>query len=345
MSDEKASQEQRAMDVEDINGYLSGLEPGFSVVIHRLEPQWCKGLLDEIAITESSQPIDLKWLIRTWGGHKLRLKFRDNGGKWLAHRDIALYSFPPLLYGQKIQQERNPHILGEDEPASPPPRAIISAPPLEPPRDDRKSLLELMALMQQMRSADLQAMSQMMSAQQSNQPAPADPMRMMQGAIALLGQFQQMRMPAAADDGKENDEVIGLLGKIADVFASRSNAPPPARITPGESRPMTEQLSIVGGDIMGALAGMEPTEAISTLQGAVGKMSPDKQAQTMAALIGSIENIGGTDLLLDSLEQRGIIGDDGFSDDDETSDTPDPPDNENTGRKSQSNEGNYPPDR
>lgn len=343
MSDEKASQEQRAMDVEDINGYLSGLEPGFSVVIHRLEPQWCKGLLDEIAITESSQPIDLKWLIRTWGGHKLRLKFRDNGGKWLAHRDIALYSFPPLLYGQRIPQERNPHIAGEDEPASPPP-AIIHAPPPEPPRDDRKSLLELMALMQQMRSADLEAMSRMMATQQSQQQPPVDPFRMMQGAIGLLGQFQQMRLPAPAEKN-DNDEVLGLLGKLADVFASRSNAPPPARITPGESRPMTEQLPMGGGDIMGILAGMEPTEAISTLQGAVGQMTPDKQAQTMAALIGSIENIGGTDLLLDSLEQRGIIGDDGFSDDDETSDTPNPPDNENTGGQSRPNEGDYTPDR
>ena len=339
MSDD---QEQRAMDVEDINGYLSGLEPGFSVVIHRLEPQWCKGLLDEIAITESSQPIDLKWLIRTWGGHKLRLKFRDNGGKWLAHRDIALYTFPPLLYGQKLREERNPHMgnAGEDEPV-PPPRAIIPASPPEPPRDDRKSLLELMALMQQMRSADLEAMSRMMATQQSQQPQ-VDPFRMMQGAIGLLGQFQNMRSPVTVEKN-DNDEVLGLLGKLADVFASRSHAPP-ARITPGESRPINE-LPTGGGDIMGVLAGMEPTEAISTLQGAVGRMTPDKQAQTMAALIGSIENIGGTDLLLDSLEQRGIIGSDGFSDDDETSDTLDPPDNENTGGQYRPNEGDDTPNR
>lgn len=299
MEDEKKTRQE--LEVEVLDDYLAGLQPGHSVVIHRLEPAWCKGILGEFSISETSHPIDLKYLIDTWGGHKLRLKFRNSQGKWMAHRDIELYSFPPLLYGKPIRQDRSPH--QEDEP----PLSIAAPPPLPPPpRDDRREILDLMRMIQEMRSADMQAMGAMFQAQAQMQPQQqqADPMRMMQSAIGLLGQFQQMKLPAA--ENSDNDEVLGLLGKLAEVFTSKQNAPPPARITPGEAQPIENPLR--DGNVISALSLMEPQQAIMTLQGAVSQMDPDKQAQTMAALIGSIENIGGTDLLLDSLEERGILG-------------------------------------
>lgn len=113
-----------------------------------------------------------------------------------------------------------------------------------------------------------------------------------------------MRVPTAPETN-ENDEVLSLLGKLAGVFTQNQQAPSPARITPGESQPIVQSTS--DHNVIGALATMEPQQTISALQGAVAQMSPEKQAATMGELLRSIENIGGTDLLLDQLEKRGIL--------------------------------------
>jgi hypothetical protein len=313
MDEIRKKSDRREEEIDNIDEYMSGIEPGYTVVINRVEPEWAKGCLEELSVSETKKPIDLKYLISTWGGYKLRLRFRDPQGRWVKHKDLELYSFPPLLYGQRIHQaEKNPH-LEEQNPPSQQMQPMMQQ--YYPPRDDKQDILEMMALIQKMRSDDLQALGSLIKQQTPPPPPPPpppiDPFKMLTGAFGLFTQFQQMKAPQTESD---NDEILGFLGKAVDVFAANNRPQQETRITPP---------TYTSVDLSDSLSSQDPESAVRILQTAVGKMDPDKQAKTMAALLGSIENIGGTELLLDQLEKRGIL--DPNENDDENADDDDDP--------------------
>lgn len=314
--------EREQLDLEDLDEFLSGIEPGYTVMISRVEPGWCKGFLEERSIDEVTEPVSLNNLINTWGGHRLRLKFRSPGGTWLKHKDIYLYSYEPLIWGAPLKRNApNPHLPSSTDDA-PKQTALAPPPPAPPPPapDTKKEMMELLQMMQAMRAADMQAMAALM--QNNREPGP-DPYRMMQNAFGLFSQIQSTMRPAVPAGEGENDEVLGLLGKLAEMFSSNRKEEQPARITPprsgGSGAPLHEQL-----------AGMEPSQALLTFRQAVASMPRERQEQTMSELLGSIEQIGGTDLLLSQLEQRGILGIEG---DDDTLETENDSD-EDTGGES-----------
>jgi len=312
-------------DIECLDTFLNGLETGFTLVIYRVEPTWCKGLLEEIQVDASKTPISLQYLINTWGGHKLRLKFRRPDGKWAAHRDLSLYSFDPLKFGRPFRPNApNPHIGLADQPIQTEQPAPAPAPPAPAPESDTRKTMELMQMMQQMRAADMSAMAALLN----QRPDPPDPFQMLQSAFGIVNQLQAFRappplLPSASGD---NDEVLGLVGKLADMFThSGPNNLPPARITPpiaSDNQAIDEVLAKLG-----------PQGAFTALRSAAGKMGTSDQAALMGTLIGSIEELGGTDLLLDQLERRGILG----------SDEGEP--ETDSGGESRPNARDYPPDR
>lgn len=295
---------------------------------------YAQGVLEELSVGETNTPLNLKYLINTWGGHKLRLRFRRPNGQWAKHRDLNLYSFPPLVYGTPVPREVSPHVQNQKQDGFPQPPYY---PPPPPAQNSQKEMLELMALMQKMRSDDLNALGALWQAHRQESPPPPppqpqyDPIRMLQGAFGLFAQFQQLRAPQP--EAGENDEILGLLGKAVDVFAQNRAPTQDSRITPPSSSSSSSSSSI---PTHLQLAQMEPAQAIATLKEAAAQMDPDKQAQLMGGLLGSIEEIGGTDILLDQLEQRGILPE--YEDDEE-------PDSEDDsapypGRESGSDEGN-----
>lgn len=327
-NDEKRTREDQEM--EDIDSYLSGIEPGYTVIIQRLEPMFAKGLLDEVSVDATQNPINLKYLINTWGGHKLRLKFRRPNGTWAKHRDINLYSFPPLLYGVPIKKEMSPHEHQQgDENTLQAPYTPPYTPPPPPQQNNQKEWLEMMMMMQKLRADDMQALSSLIQAQRQEPQPQMDPFRLLQGAFGLFSQFQAMRTPLP--EKGDDDEVLGLLGKAVDVFQSTMKPAPESRITPPASP--SPGINPDPNSLPYTLSAMDPKQTILTLRQAVGQMDPNKQAELMGELIGSIENIGGVDLLLDQLEARGILGDDEEISQDDNS--------EGSGRQYGPNEGDH----
>lgn len=328
MEEYSLKEEREEKELEDLDEFLSGLEPGYMLVVSRVEPGWCKSVLEEIPVTEMSAPISINYLRDTWGGHKLRLRFRGPDGKWVKHRDVNLYSFQPLIYGQPIDRSGpNPHIQRTE----PHDRQIQTVPIFNQPAtqtDSKKEILELLQVMQSMRAADMQAMASLIGAREPVQSYP-DPYRMMSNAFALFSQFQSMRSPESVPKN-ENDEIMGLLGKLADMFGKKE--PGPMRLTPPtpdtSSDMNNDSQKKIDFDLAKQLSGLEPTDALDTFRRAVLSMPAEKQAQTMSALLGSIEEIGGTEVLLSGLEQRGILSVDDESETD---------DNENPGGESGTN--------
>lgn len=295
-------------EMEAIDEYLSGLEPGFKLVIRRLEPSWCKGFLEEIDITEASNPISLNYLINTWGGQRLMLKFRRPNGQWARYKEVSLYTFDPLVWGKPLKRDTpNPHKASESSHDSmlSQTQALAQSQPI-PQTSTKKEMMELLQMLQAMRAADMQAMAAMMRPQQEY----PDPYKMMHNAFGLFSQLQALKSPQATG---EDDEVIGLLGKLVDTFGQKKGGKD-AKIIPPTPNPSA---SVSSTPLHEQLSEMEPEAAIETLQAAVSIMPPDKKTRTMATLLNTIEQIGGTDVLLSQLEQRGII--DGNEEDDENS--------------------------
>lgn len=305
----EGAEDREQRELEELDEYLSGIEPGYTLVLSRVEPGWCKGLLEEISVTQTSAPVDINYIINTWGGHKIRLRFRRPDGKWAKFRDVELYTFQPLIYGRPIERSSpNPH---KDRPAEPE-TALVRHDPvsLEPPANKSREMLEMMEMIQRMRAADMQAMAAMIQAQQQNQHPPQDPFKIMNWAFTMASQFQQAR--SAELPASENDEILGLLGKLTDAFGFSRRSERDTRIvppvgTPGDNRPLHE-----------VLASMSPTDALSTFRMAVGSMTPDNQQATLNELIGQLEQIGGRETLLSVLEQKGILETEEDYDDDET---------------------------
>lgn len=306
----EGAEDREQRELEELDEYLSGIEPGYTLVLSRVEPGWCKGLLEEISVTQTSAPVDINYIINTWGGHKIRLRFRRPDGKWAKFRDVELYTFQPLIYGRTIERSApSPHRQLERSPEE---TAIVKHDPvdLQPRQDKSREMLEMMEMIQRMRAADMQAMAAMVQAQQQNQPPPQDPYKIMNWAFSLASQFQQARSPELPSS--ENDEILGLLGKLTDAFGSSRKTDRDTRIippiaAPGDNRPLHE-----------VLASMSPSDALSTFRKAVGSMSPDAQQATLNELIGQLENIGGRETLLSVLEQKGILELEEDYDNDET---------------------------
>ncbi|MDD3380011.1 MAG: hypothetical protein PHD68_02185 [Rugosibacter sp.] len=290
-SDEKPTREEQ--DLADLDEYLSGLGPDTKLVISRVEPSWCKGLLEEMDITESTNPVSLNYLVQTWGGHKLRLRFRSSNGRWMRHHDVELFSYIPLVYGRPaIRRLENAHDLPGQSPPAPVPAPV-------PPQDTKKDIMELMMLMQQQRAQDMNALANLMkSTVPAQQPGP-DPYQMMAGMLNLVGRAMQLRPPEIS--GGENDEVFGLIRQTLDVLGSSQRQAPPPRLV---NATQAQQSNV---PIFEQLAGMEPAAVINQLTQAVDKMTPEKQAATVGHLLQTIDQLGGRDILLQQLEQRGIL--------------------------------------
>ena len=154
-------EEREERELESLDTFLAGLEPGYTLVISRVEPVRYKGLLEEIAVTEMSNPISINYLINKWGGHKLRLRFRRPNGKWAKHRDVDLYTFQPLIFGNPIPNDiqiQNPHIQQFIKKEQNTEQQIVpTAQPVQEQKEQQSTLqmMELLKMMQAMRAADM----------------------------------------------------------------------------------------------------------------------------------------------------------------------------------------------
>lgn len=312
------------LELLGLDDFFDGLEPHMTLVISRLEPSEFKGVLEEIEIEDPSNPISLNYLINKWGGHKLLLRLRrkrgNNGkgksggaGTWVQHRVVNLYSYPPLRFGKPLRRSMDfQGVSFEDEPRQE-----------KKPENTMETMLGVAQMMQQMRSSELQTLATLLGSlhqpQVQQQNAQPDPFSQASKMLSLFGQMQSMTAPPQAQG--EGDEVLGLLGKLAETFAvtqKTANTPAPALVAHNpESK--------------------TPQGIISNLRSDFLKLPGDQQAETLQLLFSQLQQAGGEDLMLRSLENLGILG----SDDDETEDAA----IEDPRGEPRSNEGDDPPNR
>lgn len=301
--------------IDRLDTFFASLQPGVTLLVERLKPTWCSGLLEEMTVSEEA--INLGYFIENWGGQLLLVKVRGPRGRLSGSYKIPLHTYPPLRFGEKIyrRQLENPDKIKDDPQASQLP--VIVNPPS--PNGSSKAIEKIIAaiptilpfVLKWIEASESRRQADMALILNQQHIANASPYNSLTEAFGL---FTQLQSRFQNTDKSDNDEIIGLLGKMADAFGS-NKTPPDTRISPPSVRSSQNQ------PIHEILSKMPPTQALATFQSAVSAMPPEGQAQTLSELIGSLDQLGGRDLLLQELERRGIL-----EPEDEIPETDDPPD-------------------
>jgi hypothetical protein len=327
MSDEIKQEKEKTfeeIDAADLDEYLHGMQPGITCQIHRLEPAELSGFLEEVEVTEASNPISMEKLKRRWGGRKLLLKFRQakgqpGGGRWLKFFTVAMYSYPPLVHG---------HPPTSDDIPNPHDQTTVN----NIPTGDQNQLnqmtqfVSLMGVIQQMQKAETHAVMEVLKPliERSMQPPPPPPTP--PDPFKYFAQFGQMWSTVAevvkhqiggGQPVGENDELLAVVTKAIEAFKGDNNE---SRMKPPRLTADNPTVPSFGNNLAEGLSKLPATQAISTLQQAVSMMPKDQAAELMGALLSNIGSLTGKEQLLTILESQGLIESESDEDDDETPD-------------------------
>jgi len=282
-----------------IEEFFKGITPGMTVTISRILPAQYKGVLETRTVTDADEPIDLNYLINTWGGHQLRLRFRRPNGTYAKHVDLDLFSYEPLVLGRPLKRPFiSPHIAGDDLESTAIVQAAIPPPPPPPQNDLMSGIVPLITAMQAMRQGEIEMISKLIPRQSEN-PQTVTQLAELLGIMVKMNSFfgQSAPQAPAATGGDEDQMIMGLIGKAIDAFGAVQGGgnkvtkltPPPRTVPIQNIRPVKS--------LEDQLSELEPETILSTFQKVLSQLPPEKQEKAM-------------DQLLDGLESLGMIGGD-----------------------------------
>lgn len=315
------SERQYDEQIERLDRFFASVQPGVTLLIERLKPSWCSGLLEEITVGDET--IDLQYFIENWGGHLLSVKIRGKGGHLQGSYKVPLHSYPPLRWGDRIYpNDRGDRFRERDEQQSQQSPVVVNPP--APSRSLEKILPALTALLpialkyfegqEQRRREDMAMMLEM--SRRSNGGAGMDLSQIGTVFTQLHDVFGKMGggggggdleqfLPQALDvlklvmqpkGGGEKPAPRGRLAPPSPIRPVTQLTPPrgaPAELSSSSSTPAPR-------DVASDLVDMDPTEAAETIIEAIGRMEPGKRDQAMSHFIGQMQNMegdeGGEDL-------------------------------------------------
>lgn len=314
--------------IERLDTFFSGLTPGVTLLIERLRPSWCSGVLEEFTIGDEA--IGLDYFIETWGGELLIVKVRGKKGQLRGSYKIPLHSFPPLRYGEPIRQSNRGDRFRDDSP-NPTPTANPVMMPAPQGFSGEKIIAAVSGLapvfMQWIKSQDdrrrheeerRQAdMAMMMNAMKSNQGGGLSDITKVGAVMAQLNEMFRQNSPAAPSDSEIEflPHALEVLRTVMGPQSQQKEQQPRAKLTapssgPPSSRPTANVTPLRSpNDISSILAQMEPAKAVESVMDALGKMSPDKRDATMGTFLMKYQQDMSDDLVEDNAEddegQRG----------------------------------------
>lgn len=210
----------------DIERAFAEFGPGYRIQIHRSQPHEFRGFLEEIVVSDTVSPIDLDYLTRTWGGRELKLKIKRPNGQYLKTLSIQLFSYPPLLYGEKLEKPKPP-FFGEAAQPLTAPIAPNSPPP--PPQD----IAELLNVLQKFRTSDTELLSSLLQRSGST-PTPHNPYTQLNQMIDTLARLQGLMTPQSAPSQSPDDAIFSQISHLVELALKPKPAP---IVQTGQQRP------------------------------------------------------------------------------------------------------------
>ena len=221
--------------LDRLESFFSELTPGLRVAIFRTRPVEFRGYLEEIEITDTKEPIDLAYLIRTWGGQELQLKVRNNLGRWVRRLDLPLYSYPPMRYGRPLNGTPTMAEVFDDNARTAAAPAAPSAG--APPVSLGDNLAELLGVLQKYRTSDTQLITQLLQRSILGIPAapppPVNPYNQLNDTLELMAKLQGLFGNPAPVSG--DSEMFGQIARLAELVLARDKQPQVKRLTPASA--------------------------------------------------------------------------------------------------------------
>lgn len=224
---EQSKIEQRRL--ENLEQFWEQVRPGVVFDIYRVEPVWCAGFLESHEIDPES-PIDIDYILRKWGGRKLRFRLRGENGQYIKQVDFKARSYQPLFRGHVITEsdyEEIPYVKKKEDP---PTQIQQSTPtPVQQQSPDLKGLLDMVKKLQ---NDNLEMMKTMMK-QQINQavqtPVSGSGIK---DIITFMKQYRDLRDLIGDGEVPERSEpnLLGTITEIARALGNQTKPLPAANV-------------------------------------------------------------------------------------------------------------------
>ncbi|MCK4785558.1 MAG: hypothetical protein KAV87_17525 [Desulfobacteraceae bacterium] len=331
-----AGEIERDDQIDKLDRFFGGLNPGVSVLIERVQPSWCSGLLEEIQVTDDG--LDLDYLIDTWGGHLLSLKMRGKAGKLVGGSyKVPLFTFPPLRFGELLRPYDKGGRFSQSDDSQTTPPVVVNPPPgfdkiLSAVPAIMPFVIKLMENAEARNQQNMAMMMQMMQANQNQGGGITDITKI----GAMMGELNTI-FRQNSGGGDQGGGEVDFMAHAMDVMKMfMDNKSTPAQPQPQQPQPTQARLTSTsrrkpnaGGppsmakpqipaatvtplnpsrDVAKQLAGMDPDDISGTLIDSISQMSPDKRDAAVSKFMGEFQAY--------MIETEGLEGDEIDEDDD-----------------------------
>lgn len=296
----------------NIERILGDLQSGWTVSIARVRPSWCSGYLERIELLDD-EPIDLDYLVNTWGGEVLRLRVCDETGTWRGGADVALRTYPPRRHGKPIKAPDYQDFPEHSGAPAPP-----AAPPQLSPFDAYQKFAKSF---QQSRREDIDLIRGMLPKQKTPENVGLENLsRLAETYEKLHGIFGNNSTPAAAIPG--DDDFMGSINSLLATYMKSKEldakqpkipnriGPPPS--TSNHKQPALKPVTAVENDyptlgiMADKLAALEATDAADVCIRALGDMPSEKRNEVMSQFLGMMNDTDQDEEQEQELEQEEI---------------------------------------
>lgn len=314
-----AADQQREEQISRLDEFFSSLQPGVSLLIERVKPSWCSGLLEEIQISDDG--IDLAYLIDTWGGQLLSIKVRGKGGRLIGGSyKVPLFSYPPMVYGRRLRSPDRAGRYQDDEERQP-----LPAPTPAPVVVNQSATIEkLLAGIPAMIPLVLKVMENSEARRQSDLAMMMQMTKLGQGGLsditkvgAVMSQLHEMfrQNSGGGEAGGEMDFMAHAMDVMKMFMDKNQNQTQPSKLTGPQSAPavssppsstVTQLMpsQSTGRNLAKTISDLSPQVAAETIIEALGYMSPDKQQAAMGAFLGEYQSMEDEEDGLEGDEQQ-----------------------------------------
>lgn len=295
---------------------LKNIRPGYQIAVIRIKPSWARGHLETYEYYgDDDEPIDIDYLIRMWGGHRLQIRILGEKGRYVGGGSIPLYSYPPKVRGKIItEQDSIGSTTGPDASMS------RSIPHYIPQPQNTLDIGKILDLLSKNKGNDIGSTLKLLEYIQASKYNPTPPQgNPMEQMLQMAQMFRQMKdifgeFSGGGGGGDDSDGFMPLAGDLLKTLLTKQNQPQPVRgvLSPPssqapkrESAPTphanTEKDSVLS--LAKKISELDSSDAAGVAFLALDSMPTDKRESVIRSIISEMSNIDETEENEDNIDR------------------------------------------
>lgn len=317
--DRTDSEREYDRQIERLDSFFSAIQPGVTLLVERLKPSWCSGLLEEITV--SDELIDLSYFIDNWGGELLLIKVRGKRGQLQGSYKVPLHSYPPLRYGERIYPYDKSERFKDVPDKAPPSQPVVVNQPKS--FDIEKLFASIPAIlpfvMKWLENNETRRQNDMaMMMQMANKQSGIGDISQLSTAMVQLNDLYKKTV-WKGDSGAGGGGDVDFLPQALDVLkmvmspqqqqqqSPKGHLSPPKTVGPPNGHNVTQLPTTAmrkeSTDLADNIASLGSTQAAETIIDALSRMDPGKREAAIGAFLSEYsetmndedDDLGGND--------------------------------------------------